>query len=54
MSFVRFNNFGELYRAAFAETDEQKKSSLLQEVQRIISRNPLESQEESDFEARFA
>lgn len=36
MSFTRFNDFGELYRAAFAETDERKKASLLREVERII------------------
>ena len=50
MSFTRFNDFGELYRAAFAESDEEKKSSLLREVERII-RN---AQSEAPKEARYA
>jgi hypothetical protein len=36
MDANRFNNFGELYRAALAENDERKKTSLLREVERII------------------
>lgn len=36
MSFTQFNDFGELYRAAFAESDERKKAALLREVEKII------------------
>ena len=54
MSFMKFNGFGELYRAAFAETDEQEKSRLLQQVQRIIDSHQPESCDESDFEPRAA
>ena len=36
MSFTQFSDFGQLYRAAFAEADDQKKSALLREVERII------------------
>ena len=33
---VCFNDFAELYRAAFAEDDPNRKSLLLQEVQRVL------------------
>jgi len=36
MTYERFSNFGELYRAAFSENDAQRKVGLLHEVQRII------------------
>lgn len=54
MSFTRFNDFGELYRAAFAETDEQTKSKLLQEVERIISSSRAESPNEAVLQSRAA
>jgi len=54
MSFMKFKGFGELYRAAFAETDEQEKSRLLQEVQRIIDGHQPELRDESDFQPRAA
>ena len=33
---VCFNDFAELYRAAFAEDDPNRKSLLLQEVRRVL------------------
>jgi hypothetical protein len=33
----RYNNFGELYRAAFAERDPEKKVELLGQVRRAIA-----------------
>jgi len=53
MSLMEFNDFGELYRAAFAEKDERKKSSLLQDVQRVIDRCQHEPQQ-AEFEAQAA
>jgi len=38
MTSDTFRNFGELYRAAFAERDPERKSLLLREVQRTIER----------------
>jgi len=46
MSFTRFNDFSELYRAALAETDDQKKLSLLHEVQRVINSYSAECDDE--------
>jgi hypothetical protein len=54
MSFTTFNHFGELYRAAFAETDEQQKSKLLQEAERIISSSRVELPDEAVFQAKAA
>jgi len=42
MSFTQFNDFSELYRAALAETDDEKKLSLLHEVQRVINHYSME------------
>ena len=36
MNITQFRNFGELYRAAFAERDPDKKSLLLTEVKKNI------------------
>lgn len=49
MTFTRFNDFGELYRAAFAEPDEQKKSALLREVERIIRNTPADTPREASY-----
>ena len=38
MTSDTFRNFGELYRAAFAERDPERKSLLLREVQQTIER----------------
>jgi len=46
MRLTGFNDFSELYRAAFAETDDQKKLRLLHEVQRIINSYTVESDDE--------
>ena len=54
MSFTRFNDFGELYRAAFAETDEKKKITLLHEVERIIRDTQSEVPEEASYAAKAA
>jgi|HubBroStandDraft_4_1064222.scaffolds.fasta_scaffold208754_1 hypothetical protein len=54
MSFVRFHDFSELYRAALAETDERKKSSLLQEVERIIRNAPTDLPPEVSRQAKAA
>jgi hypothetical protein len=54
MSFTRFNHFGELYRAALAETDEQKKSKLLQEVERIIASSRVQTPNQTVFQAKAA
>jgi hypothetical protein len=54
MSFTRFNDFSELYRAAFAETDDQKKLSLLHEVQRVINNYGLELDDHAGSEREAA
>jgi len=54
MSITRFNHFSELYRAALAENDEQKKSKLLEEVERIIRSSRAESLPETVPQARAA
>ena len=54
MSIARFNDFSELYRAAFSEPDDQKKLGLLHEVQRIINRYTMESDEKSGIEIEAA
>lgn len=54
MSFRRFNDFSELYRAAFAETDIERKLGLLREVQRIINRYTMESKDEPELEVKAA
>ena len=46
MSFTRFNDFSELYRAAFSEPDDQKKLGLLHEVQRVINSYSAETSDE--------
>lgn len=53
MSFATCNDFSELYRAAFAETDDEKKLSLLHEVQRVINSYSMESSDKPrlDIEA---
>jgi hypothetical protein len=54
MNFTRFNDFSELYRAAFAETDDQKKLSLLHEVERVINRYRVESEDEANLTVEVA
>lgn len=54
MSFATFDDFSELYRAAFAETDDQKKLRLLHEVQRIINSYQLEAKDEARLETTAA
>jgi len=54
MSFTRFNDFGELYRAAFAETDEQKKANLLREVERIIKNTQADPPKDAAYRAKAA
>jgi len=51
MSFRGVNDFSELYRAAFAETDIEKKLGLLHEVQRIINCYTMEANEAKDESA---
>ena len=43
-----FRNFGELYRAAFAERDPEKKSLLLTEVKRTIEQSDERRQPRSE------
>ncbi|HTZ98599.1 MAG TPA: hypothetical protein VMB18_19510 [Terriglobales bacterium] len=47
MSFKSFRDFTELYRAAYAETDERKKAHLLREVERIIKNAQVEAPRKS-------
>lgn len=54
MSFTNFRDFGELYRAAYAETNELRKAHLLREVERIITRTAAESAKEASFAAKAA
>lgn len=54
MSFDSFRDFAELYRAAYAEGDEQKKAHLLREVERIVKSSQNELPNESSFAARAA
>lgn len=54
MSFTRFNDFGELYRAAFAEADEQKKLVLLREIERIIRKTQADVPKEASYAAKAA
>lgn len=54
MSVTRFPDFGELYRAAFAETDEREKSSLLGEVERIIRNSQAEVATDASRETKAA
>jgi len=54
MTLTKFNDFGELYRAAFAETDAQRKLSLLHEVQMIINKDGIESNDEPGVETEAA
>ena len=54
MSFTAFHDFGELYRAALAETDEKKKSNLLREVERIIRNAQSEAPKEASYAAKAA
>lgn len=54
MSFATFNDFSELYRAAFAETDDQKKLSLLHEVQRVINNYTMEPSDKPGLEIEAA
>jgi hypothetical protein len=42
-----YNNFGELYRSAFAERDPQKKLELLSAVRRVIDEWETTTQESS-------
>lgn len=48
MNSDRFQHFGELYRAAFAERDPEKKSMLLSEVKRTIEQSDDKRQSRSD------
>ena len=43
----KFNDFAELYRAAFAEADVEKKGMLLREVSKVIEQSAQEMREES-------
>lgn len=54
MSFNSFRDFTELYRAAYAETDERKKAHLLREVERIIKNAQVEVPREVTFAAKAA
>ena len=54
MSFNSFHDFGELYRAAYAESDERKKAQLLREVERIIKNTAAELPREASFAAKAA
>jgi hypothetical protein len=46
-------DFTELYRAAFAEVDPEKKLSLLREVQKVIDGSELELENVSPGETHF-
>jgi hypothetical protein len=48
MAIAVFDDFAELYRAAFAECDPERKSRLLSEVQRALAEWELKS-EDSHF-----
>jgi len=54
MSFTNFRDFAELYRAAYAETDERKKAHLLREVERIISNTATELPRKASVAAKAA
>ena len=54
MNLAEFCNFGELYRAALAETDEKKKAWLLREVERIIRSTQSELPQDNSCEPRAA
>jgi hypothetical protein len=54
MNFTGFRDFAELYRAAYAETDERKKAHLLREVERIIASTAAELSREASFAAKAA
>jgi hypothetical protein len=43
----KFKDFAELYRAAFAEADVEKKGMLLREVSKVIEQSAQEMREES-------
>jgi len=44
---AKFKDFAELYRAAFAEADVEKKGMLLWEVSKVIEESAQEMREES-------
>jgi len=44
---AKFKDFTELYRAAFAEADAEKKGMLLREVSKVIEQSAQEMREES-------
>jgi hypothetical protein len=54
MTFSRFHDFGELYRAALAETDEKKKDALLHEVARIIQNGESAAPKGVSYRAKAA
>ncbi len=51
MKTVQFQDFGQLYRAAFAESDPEMKFHLLQEVQKAIHAADRRQQSELSYSA---
>jgi hypothetical protein len=54
MNVNRFNNFAELYRAALAEADESKKTTLLREVDRIIRSTEADPAIQNNYSCKAA
>ena len=53
MATVIFDDFAELYRAAYAECDPERKSRLLSEVQQALAEWELKSQDSHFWPAPF-
>jgi len=54
MSDPRFDNFGDLYRAAFAETDPEQKQVLLADVKNALDQWAEADNRRTDSRATFA
>jgi hypothetical protein len=54
MKSDEFRGFAELYRAAYAEADQEKKSILLREVRKAIERRIREPSDELSSRAEAA
>jgi hypothetical protein len=53
MNAAKFADFGQLYRAAFAEADPERKFLLLRAVQKVIDERQSELENGSSDETRF-
>ena len=54
MNPVQFKDFSQLYRAAYAEADQEKKMLLLREVRKAIDERTREMRDEVSESARAA